>query len=304
MRAVFLFNVMDHRTVFQVFLYFLLVTVRSEVQKDFSEECREFMYMGTPPRGLENRSLKKICQRYNGKPRYVTLYDVVDHIPVYSAYTFKRSDGFKKVDVPWMYEPQLSTTADSGEMQPFPQNVHGSFSDTQAILEDYSDTVEFERGHLNPDEHQAHPDDKAATYTLTNVVPQVREFNIGHWKRHEHIIRRRLNNYCRGTAYIVTGVTTSGRMIRRYNIDRVAVPTYLWSAYCCVDYDRNAPFDERSKFPAFASHGLNEKEGAEVIEMSVQQLEDFLKRNTFVDKRFQIFFENCEPNNVIMKGQT
>lgn len=98
---------MDHRTVLLVFLCFL-VTVRSEVQKDFSPECREFMYMGTAPRGLENRSLKKICQRYNGKPRYVTLYDVVDHIPVYSAYTFKRSDGFKKVDVPWMFEPQVT----------------------------------------------------------------------------------------------------------------------------------------------------------------------------------------------------
>ncbi|XP_026114724.1 endonuclease domain-containing 1 protein [Carassius auratus] len=296
---------MDHQTVLLAFLCFLLVTVRSEVQNDFSPECREFMYMGTPPRGLENRSLKKICQRYNGKPRYVSLYDVVDHIPVYSAYTFKRSDGFKKVDVPWMFEPQLSTASDSGEMQPFPpDDVHDSFSDAQAVLEDYSNMVDFERGHLNPDEHQAHPDDKAATYTLTNVVPQVREFNVGHWKHHEHIIRRRLNNYCRGTAYIVTGVTTSGRMIRRYNINRVAVPTYLWSAYCCIDYDHNAPFDERSKFPAFAAYGLNEKEGAEVIEMSVQQLEEFLKKNTFVDKRFQIFFGNCEPNDAIMKVQT
>ncbi len=200
---------------------------------------------------------------------------------------------------------QLSTASDTGEMQPFPPNdVHGSFLDAQAILEDYSNIVDFERGHLNPDEHQAHPDDKAATYTLTNVVPQIREFNVGYWKNHEHTIRRRLNNYCRGKAYIVTGVTTSGRMIRRYNINRVAVPTYLWSAYCCIDYDHNAPFDERSKFPAFAAYGLNEKEGTEVIEMSVQQLEDFLKKNTFVDKRFQIFFGNCEPNEAIMKVQT
>lgn len=105
----FHFNIMDRRTVLLVFFCFLLITVRSEVQNDFSPECREFMYMGTPPRGLENRSLKKICQRYNGKPRYVTLYDVVDHIPVYSAYTFKRSDGFKKVDVPWMFEPQVTS---------------------------------------------------------------------------------------------------------------------------------------------------------------------------------------------------
>ncbi|KAI7793282.1 hypothetical protein IRJ41_010716 [Triplophysa rosa] len=293
---------MGPRTVLQMLVCCLLGTVRSEVQKDFSPECREFLFTGKAPRGLENRSLKKICQRYNGKARYVTLYDVVDHIPVYSAYTFKRSDGSKKVDIPWMFEPQLSTSSDSGEMQPFPPNfLHNSFSDAQAVLDDYSNIVDFERGHLNPDEHQAHPDDKAATYTLTNVVPQVREFNIGHWKRHEHVIRRRLNNYCRGTAYIVTGVTTSGRMIRRHNINRVAIPTYLWSAYCCVDFDRNAPFEERSKFPAFAAHGLNEKEGSEVMEISVKQLEDFLKKNTFVDKSFQIFFEDCEPNDAILQ---
>ncbi|CAB1316159.1 unnamed protein product [Coregonus sp. 'balchen'] len=249
----------------------VLVMVEAEVQENYSPACREFMYMGTPPLGLEDKGLKKICQSYNGKPRFVTLYDTFDHIPVYSAYTFKRSDGAKKVDVPWIFE------------------------DAQAVLEDYSNAVNFERGHLNPDEHQSDPNDKAATYTLTNVVPQVREFNIGPWKTHEHTIRRRLNNYCRGTAYMVTGVTTSGNMIRRHNIDRVAVPTYLWSAYCCIDYDRNAPFEERTKFPAYAAHGLNQKERPEVLEMSVQQLENFLKSVTFVDKTFQIFYDNCVP---------
>ncbi|XP_041751204.1 endonuclease domain-containing 1 protein-like [Coregonus clupeaformis] len=274
----------------------VLVMVEAEVQENYSPACREFMYMGTPPLGLEDKALKKICQSYNGKPRFVTLYDTFDHIPVYSAYTFKRSDGAKKVDVPWMYEPQLSTVSDFGEMQPFPQgDLHRSFEDAQAVLEDYSNAVNFERGHLNPDEHQSDPNDKAATYTLTNVVPQVREFNIGPWKTHEHTIRRRLNNYCRGTAYMVTGVTTSGNMIRRHNIDRVAVPTYLWSAYCCIDYDRNAPFEERTKFPAYAAHGLNQKERPEVLEMSVQQLENFLKSVTFVDKTFQIFYDNCVP---------
>ncbi|KAM3870167.1 endonuclease domain-containing 1 protein-like [Diretmus argenteus] len=252
--------------------------------------------MGTPPQGLQHLSFKKICQYYKGKPRFVTLYDTFDHIPVYSAYTFKRSDGSKKVDVPWMYEPQLSTVSGSNDMEPFPQaEIHRSFEDAQAVLDDYSDTVIFERGQLNPDEHQANPDDKAATYTLTNVVPQVREFNIGPWKYHEHIIRRRLNNYCHGTAYVVTGVTTSGNTIRRHNINRVGIPTYLWSAYCCINFDRNAPYEQRSKFPAFASHGLNDKENNNVQEMSVQQLEDFLKKVTYVSKSFQIFYDNCVP---------
>ncbi|KAM6949121.1 endonuclease domain-containing 1 protein-like [Aplochiton taeniatus] len=268
--------------------------VRGTVEQELSPDCREFLYLGTPPLGLGRRSLKTICQRYNKMPRYVTVYDTADHIPVYSAYTFKRSDGEKRVDVPWMYEPQLSTISDTGEMQPFPRGyVHMNFEDAQAVLDDYANAVHYERGHLNPDEHQADPDDKASTYTLTNVVPQVREFSAGAWKQQEHVIRRRLNNYCRGTAYVVTGITTSGSMIRRHNIDRVAVPAYLWSAYCCINYDHNAPYDERYKFPAFGHYGPNEKENHRVQEMSVQKLEEFLKKSTYVDKNFQIFVEDC-----------
>ncbi|XP_036379660.1 uncharacterized protein LOC118774420 [Megalops cyprinoides] len=268
----------------------------ASVESTLPEECRASLYKGRAPAGLEHPTLKHICQRFNGKPRYITLYDSLDRIPVYSAYTFKRSDGLKRVDVPWMFEPQLSTLTDTGEMQPFPQeDLHWKFEDAQAVLEDYSNSVNFERGQLNPDEHQAEPDDKAATYTLTNVVPQVPEFNMGPWKEHEHRIRRRLNNYCRGTAYIITGVTTSGHMIRRRNMARVAIPTYMWSAYCCPDYDHNAPYDERSKFPSFASHGLNQREDSEVSEMTVQALEDFLKKVTFVDKGFQIFENGCIP---------
>ncbi|XP_071772376.1 endonuclease domain-containing 1 protein-like [Centroberyx gerrardi] len=280
---------------------FLLVTtitsvVRGTVEKQLSPECREFLYMGTPPSGLEHHSLQFICQRYNKKPRYVTLYDTVDHIPVYSAYTFKRSDGEKCVDVPWMYEPQLSTSSDTGEMQPFPRGyMHMNFEDAQAVLDDYANAVFYERGALNPDQHQADPDDKASTYTLTNIVPLVPEFSDDAWNKQEHIIRKRLNNYCHGTAYVVTGITTSGKMIRRENINRVAVPTYMWSAYCCVNYDHNAPYDERYKFPSFAHYGLNEKENNQVLEISIQKLEDFLKKSTFVDKNFQIFVDDCIP---------
>ncbi|KAG9274519.1 endonuclease domain-containing 1 protein-like [Astyanax mexicanus] len=279
-----------------VTLLLILLPVRATVEPALSPECREFLYLGTAPVGLEDHSLVKICQRYNNRPRYVTLYNIKDHVPVYSAYTFKRSDGEKKVDVPWMYEPQLSTSSDTGEMQQFPRGyMHQNFEDAQAVLEDYANAVVYERGALNPDEHQANPDDKAATYTLTNVVPQVREFHRGPWKAQEHIIRRRLNNYCRGTAYVVTGITTSGNMIRRHNIGRVAIPTYLWSAYCCIDYDHNAPYDERYKFPAFAYYGLNDKENNQVLELSVPKLEEFLKKSTFVDKNFQIFVEDCVP---------
>lgn len=179
-------------------------------------------------------------------------------------------------------------------MQPFPRSyVHMNFEDAQAVLDDYTNAILYERGTLNPDEHQNEPDDKAATYTLTNVVPVVPEVNNLIWDKQEHMIRKRLNNYCRGTAHIVTGVTTSGKMIRRENMNRIAVPTYLWSAYCCVEYDHNTPFMNRYKFPSFAYYGLNEDENNDMVEVSVQKLEEFLKKTEFVSQNFQIFVGDC-----------
>ncbi|KAM9400628.1 endonuclease domain-containing 1 protein-like [Salvelinus alpinus] len=92
------------------------------VVEDFNhvERCKDSLYMGTPPRG----SLKKIFQRYEDKPRFVTLCDPHKHIPVYSAYTFKKFDGGKRVDFPWMFEPQLASENGSSNTEPFPQSSH------------------------------------------------------------------------------------------------------------------------------------------------------------------------------------
>lgn len=96
--------------VMAVLICVLLPGVHAGVVVDFNhvERCKDSLYMGTPPRGYFGNSFKKICQRYEDKPRYVTLYDPHRHIPIYSAYTFKKSDGEKKVDFPWMFEPQVS----------------------------------------------------------------------------------------------------------------------------------------------------------------------------------------------------
>ncbi|KAI2662828.1 Endonuclease domain-containing 1 protein [Labeo rohita] len=282
---------------FLIPLMCLILRSQAGVVDDFSQvdRCKDFLYMGTPPRGYLGTSLKKICQRYVDKPRYVTLYDPQKHIPVYSAYTFKKSDGEKRVDIPWMFEPQLATEKGSSNMEPFPQSalMHKNFEDTQAVLEDYADVVQYERGQMNPDEHQADPLDKAATYTLTNVVPLIREFNFGPWSTQVEVTRKRLNNYCHGKAYVITGVTTSGNMIRRDNLNRVAVPEFMWTAYCCTDYDHNAPYSERYKFPAFGAYGLNDRVNNHIVEVPIKNLEKFLKGKMEVDKNFQIFYSDC-----------
>ncbi|CAL8359202.1 unnamed protein product [Lota lota] len=286
---------MEKPSLAQMFIVLLVwvAMTQADLQEKLFPACRKFLYMSTLPQGLQGPPLELICQYYNGKARFVTLYDTLHRIPVYSAYTFKRSDGSRKVDVPWMYEPQLSIAMGSRDMQQFPQrDLHRSSEDAQAVLDDYQDTVDVVRGQLNPDKHQNEYDDKAATYTLTNVVMQIKEFSVGPWAAHEEVTRQRLNNYCLGTAYMVTGALTSGKVIRRHNADRVAVPEYMWSAYCCDDYDCNAPYYEFSRFPAFASLGRNRKLDNKVQETSVQQLEEFIKSLT--GKTFTIFHNNCK----------
>lgn len=89
-----------------------LVTVSHLVSATVSNsfrDCSQFFYMQTPPAGVRGTSLKKICQRYADKPRYATLYDSSRHLPLYSAYVFKKSDGKRRADTPWMYEPQVET---------------------------------------------------------------------------------------------------------------------------------------------------------------------------------------------------
>lgn len=90
-------------------LFSVMVVATGTVVQDFNhvERCKDSLYMGTPPRGIIETHLKKICQRYADKPRYVTLYDSRKRIPVYSAYSFKKTEGDRRVDYPWMYEPQV-----------------------------------------------------------------------------------------------------------------------------------------------------------------------------------------------------
>lgn len=49
---------------------------------------------------------------------------------------------------------QLSTSSDTDEMQPFPHGyMHMNFEDAQAVLDTYTNTILYEWGTLNPDEH-------------------------------------------------------------------------------------------------------------------------------------------------------
>lgn len=88
----------------------LTLVVKARVEKELSSECQDFLYSRMVPKGYEDKDLHFICQSYNKKARYATLYNTEDRIPVYSAYIFTKSEGEKCINVPWMYEPQVKKT--------------------------------------------------------------------------------------------------------------------------------------------------------------------------------------------------
>ncbi|XP_066537273.1 endonuclease domain-containing 1 protein-like [Hoplias malabaricus] len=276
-------------------LLLLSSVIQASVDKSFSE-CSHFLYRQKPPRGVRLDGLQTICQKYESKPRYATLFDPTRHIPLYSAYTFRGSRGEKIDSYPWMYEPQLSSASATDNMQPFPPaGSYQHLEENQAVLADYSNALNYLRGQLNPDQHQSNPGDKAATYTLSNVVPMTKEFLRNHWEPHLDTVRERLNNYCRGPAFIVTGITTAGHTIRRANVNRVTIPKHIWSAYCCPDFDPGVPYDVRYKFPSYAAYGLNDIVDNYVNEVSLKRLEVLVRREMPVDQDFQLFYSNCIP---------
>ncbi len=76
---------------------------------DSFEECKEFLYQGKEPSGMDQNA-KKICQKLGNKRfYYATLYSVNYKIPLYSAYTLdpacSSSHGRTKN---WRLEPQVT----------------------------------------------------------------------------------------------------------------------------------------------------------------------------------------------------
>ncbi|CAG04761.1 unnamed protein product [Tetraodon nigroviridis] len=138
-----------------------------------------------------------------------------------------------------MYEPQLANATASPNMEVFDrrQNMDLNVTESQAVPDDYTNSG-FTKGHLNPSMHQGTGEDRNATFTLTNIVPQKQVSNQKTWLRVEQKWKR-FASYCNGSMYVITE--------RRIN-DRVSVPEYLWSAYCCQSVSDQLPADVKAFF--------------------------------------------------------
>lgn len=192
-------------------------------------------------------------------------------------------------------------------MIPFPWGpVDQNVVESQAVVHDYINST-YSRGHLNPSLHHQSHEARSATFTFTNVVPQKKGSNDGPWELLESTVNKTIAAYCLGEAYIVTGIIPY-RNDEHWIRSRVAVPEYMWSAYCCPKYNYSFPQHLQGTFPTYAAIGRNDPNSTEEIvpvsptakkqfrgydvrRMSLETLEMYLKDrfNTVVS----IFYKQC-----------
>ncbi|KAL6117633.1 uncharacterized protein ACO6RY_15374 [Pungitius sinensis] len=279
--------------------------VLGEISNNFSQ-CLDFFYKKTPPTGIPAEGYQPICQRFQNQYRFATLYHRQHRSSLYSAYILSPPDG-KRPKQAWMYEPQLAFSRASSEMQNFHTLVDQNVKESQAVDEDYKNSG-FTRGHLNPSLHHETEQDRRATFTLTNIVPQHKSSNNGPWNVLEQEVLTKFKAFCTGTMHVITGVMPYESEPQWIN-NRVSVPEYMWSAYCCPSFKSDLPKSEQRFFPTYAAVGRNDPNsgdevvpanvtakpsvrGYEVRRMSLEELEDILSQR--LDMTITLFNGQCQ----------
>ncbi|KAI4897140.1 hypothetical protein NFI96_028486 [Prochilodus magdalenae] len=280
----------------------------SEVVSSFKESCSQFFIRNpnnqneviTPTVLVEEKRYKQICQYWSGTHRYATLYDTLNRIPVYSAYTYYRKGETAQEKV-WKIEPQLDLApkADNrGMVEETPEMASKLFF--QATYKDYRGFSIFERGHVFPNGYGADKAQSESTYTLTNAAPQTGTSNRAWEVQVEEPMRKEIETKCKlsehSPAYIVTGVVPGEKWlaITRANkelVKGVNVPSHYWTAFSCTDNKK----EHISKAYLAQQENPSLKKQFQNQEMSVDQLNTEL--TALYGRPFSVFGKKLERRN-------
>lgn len=127
----------------------------------------------------------------------------------------------------------------------------------RAELSDYSNTAEFDRGHLTPAGDANTDKEMRDTFLLSNMVPQYSAFNRGDWQKLEKHVRRNLTRYI----HVVTGAIykpgPNGK-VQTIGKNEIPVPAAM---YKIVYWDRPVVFySENSLTPRVREISFDELE--------------------------------------------
>uniref|UniRef100_A0AAX7T7U7 Uncharacterized protein n=1 Tax=Astatotilapia calliptera TaxID=8154 RepID=A0AAX7T7U7_ASTCA len=211
------------------------------------EKCLDFFLHQTPPNIpgiLEKREIqdqnryKPICQTLNDKRTFMTLYDTLNKIPLFSAANQKK--------------PKRANKEKNKN-----ENI---ICNNQACDQDYRNNQSFDRGHLFPSSYGSDQIEKMSTFTLTNIVPQQHKFNTGRWNRMESCVKCVLNKFCINNNEEIEGFVVIGALPSNSSLNnRINIPSMLWSAFCCFS-------SSQKKWLASAHWGENVAEGPEYLQ--------------------------------------
>ena len=195
-----------------------------------------------PVTGSQSTNLNRVDNLALGNPGRASASDPDNYLisrPQY-ALSYNRSRAIANW-VSWRLSPVWKGDAKrTDDFRPDPALPPGWYA---ARTSDYTNTG-FDRGHLCPsDDRDATPEDNAATFLLTNIVPQAPRHNREVWKNVEEYERQLMSSG--NDVYIIAGVSgTGGTGQNGYATTlpngKVTVPATLWKILVVVPSD-NAP---------------------------------------------------------------
>lgn len=186
-----------------------------------------------------------ICQKSKGsankKTQYITLYDVNNNLPVYSAY----------ITEPWKTDRNGNLQATQFKREKFdnlknPSLAVGKWQIPISNYESYTGSG-LDRGHLFAAQYATDEDQNKATYRITNTVPQDHDFNSNQWKAAETYMKDVAFRECQtngGVSFVFTGAVT-GFQDQTFEITKPdnpgtvekQIPTHLWTTMICVQHN-------------------------------------------------------------------
>lgn len=129
----------------------------------------------------------------------------------------------------------------------------------------------YDRGHLVPSaDRNASPKDNAATFLMTNIMPQAPENNRGIWRELEEYERDLVYQYDRELYIIAGAYGEQGTIGRR---QKITVPSRLWKVIVVLDQ------------PGTGVAGISESSQVIAVDMPNQNIsgEDWRRYQTSID---------------------